>query len=307
MVDYTERPAYDSMPPHVRAWVERELGSTVTSAMTQASGFSPGVAARLTTASGAQAFIKAIATSRHAATAELHRYETRAMQAIPPTRLLPRLYSTLDDGDWVALLLEDIDGRHPDGWSGDDIRLVGPAVEELSTAFTPSPWKGAQRLDQAQRVRTSWWTQVDADDAPAWIREHLPELIALHERIAVQGQTLCLRDLRADNVLITDSGRVVFIDWAWASLGAEWTDTMHLVCDIVGIGASVRDAETLLTSSVHTRHVDPVCLTAYLANLAGSAYVKARRDDSQNIAELQAWRRSRADSLLSWLRHRAGW
>ena len=54
---------FEEVPAAVRAWVERALGSVVVSAATQQGGFSPGVAARLVTASGRRAFVKAVGTS----------------------------------------------------------------------------------------------------------------------------------------------------------------------------------------------------------------------------------------------------
>jgi hypothetical protein len=175
------RPGYEQAPRQLREWVERELGSRVASAASQPGGFSPGVAARLVTADGARAFVKAIATSRHAATAALHRYESRAMLAIPSGPALPRLYATYDDGDWVGLLLEDIEGRHPVPWTLADAHRVTTAINQRVSAFTPSPWPEAQRLEDAPRVRTSWWAQAAEDRLPSWVRAHRRRLIALEE------------------------------------------------------------------------------------------------------------------------------
>lgn len=297
---------YAEMPVRLRRWIEQELGSSVTSAVTQNGGFSPGVAARLVTSGGQRAFVKAIAGSRHLPTAALHRYEARAMRSIPPNPMVARLYATYDDGDWIALLFEDIDGRHPDLRTRADCRLVGTAIAELTSICTPSPWPEAQRLEADPRVQTSWWLQ--AEQLPLWLHDHQDELVALQQRVVptVHGQTLCQRDVAADNILIT-ADRVVFIDLAWVSLGATWVDTMHLACAAVTAGMPGPDADAVLAGSRHARYVAPEVLTAYLANVAGSAYVKARREDPQNIPALQAFRRSRADALLEWLRSRTGW
>jgi hypothetical protein len=125
--------------------------------------------------------VKAIATSRHAATAALHRYESQAMLAIPSGPALPRLYATYDDGDWVGLLLEDIEVRHPVPWTLADARRVATAINQRVSAFTASPWPEAQRLEDAPRVRTSWWAQAAEDRLPSWVRAHRRRLIALEE------------------------------------------------------------------------------------------------------------------------------
>jgi hypothetical protein len=302
------RPGYEQVPQRLRQWVERELGSPVASAMSQPGGFSPGVAARLVTAGGARAFVKAIATSRHAATAALHRGESRAMVAIPPGPAMPRLYASYDDGDWVALLLEDIEGRHPRPWTLADVHRVITAISERASTFTPSPWPEAPRLEDAERMRTRWWALAPEDQLPGWVRAHRRQLIALEERVpaAVRGQTLCHRDVLAENILLTPAGGVVFVDWAWASQGAAWIDTMNLFCCIAMDRTDI-DVDALISASPQTSDIDPGILTAYLANTAGSAHVKAQESGPQIIPALQEFRQRRATALLDWLRHRTGW
>jgi hypothetical protein len=52
VVEAPGRPGYEQVPPQLREWVKRELGSPVASATSQPGGFSPGVAARLVTVDG---------------------------------------------------------------------------------------------------------------------------------------------------------------------------------------------------------------------------------------------------------------
>ena len=66
------------------------------------------------------------------------------MQAIGPLPSAPALYDVYDDGDWVGLLFEDIEGRlpaHP--WEQADADRVLDAVAELTEALDPSPWPDA--------------------------------------------------------------------------------------------------------------------------------------------------------------------
>jgi hypothetical protein len=308
VVETSGRPGFEQLPEQLREWVDRELGSPVAAATSQPGGFSPGVAARLITVDGARAFVKAIATSRHAETAALHRYESLAMLAIPAGPALPRLYATYDDGDWVGLLLEDVEGRHPVPWTLADARRVIAAVNQRVTAFTPSPWPRAQRLEDAPRMRTSWWARASEDLLPGWIRAHRGQLIALEQRvpIAVRGNTLCHRDVLAENILLTPVGSVVFVDWAWASQGAAWIDTMNLICGVAMDRTDI-DVDGLISASPGTREIEPDILTAYLANTAGSAYVKGQQAGPHCIPALQAFRQRRATALLAWLKRRAGW
>lgn len=308
MGEGTGRQPFASLPARVLRWVARELGAAVGSAVTQPGGFSPGVAARVSTVSGSRAFVKAIATSRHAFTAGLHRSEIRAMTAIPPTSMLPRLYATYDDGDWVALLLEDIPGRQPNWHSPADVARVAAAIGQRTAVFTPTPWPNAPSLADAERVRTCWWARIDRDQAPAWVRGHQRDLAAAERGVGstVSGATLCHRDVLANNILLTATDRVVFVDWAWASRGAAWIDTVHLAADVAAARSGI-DVDDLLAQHPCTRDVDPALLTGYLINLAGSAYAKAYQAGPNPIPALQAFRRARAAALLDWLRHRTGW
>src|SRR3954469_13549991 len=104
---------YEKMPVPVRDWVERVLGSAVVSAATQPGGFSPGVAARLVTAAGRRAFVKAVSAEANPDSPDMHRREARITTALPVEAPVPQLLASYDDGTWVALLLQDIEGRHP--------------------------------------------------------------------------------------------------------------------------------------------------------------------------------------------------
>jgi hypothetical protein len=95
-------------------------------------------------------------------------------------------------------------------------------------------------------------------------------------------------------------------DWAWACQGAAWIDTMNLICGVAMDRTDI-DVDALISASPRTREIEPGILTAYLANTAGSAYVKAQQSGPQNIPALQAFRQRRATALLDWLQRRTGW
>src|SRR3954447_9837774 len=107
------RIAYDELPAVVRAWVDAALGEPVVEAVTQPGGFSPGVASRVRTADGRRAFVKAVAATPNPETPDMDRKEATVTAALPEHAPVPRLLAAYDDGTWVGLLLEDVDGRHP--------------------------------------------------------------------------------------------------------------------------------------------------------------------------------------------------
>ena len=134
------------MPGRVRAAIERWLGGTVVDAVTQPTGFSPGVAARLLVDDGRRVFVKAVGPERNPDTPGMHRREARIMAAMPCAAPVPRLLWTYDEGDggWVALVFEDVNGRHPTRpWRTDELDRVVAAMEDLSRLLTPSPMAAA--------------------------------------------------------------------------------------------------------------------------------------------------------------------
>ena len=57
---------------------------------------------------------------------------------------MPRLLDVYDDGEWVALVYEEVGGRHPAvPWKSDEVERVAGAVDDLGAALRPSPWPDA--------------------------------------------------------------------------------------------------------------------------------------------------------------------
>jgi hypothetical protein len=132
------------VPEHVRSAVEASLGGDVVEAVTQDGGYSPGVAAWVRLASGRRAFVKALGVDLHSSSLELYRNEALAMPHLPADLPAPRLLDVYDDGDWVALSYEDVEGRHPQiPWRPDELDRVAGAIADLGTALDPSPWPAA--------------------------------------------------------------------------------------------------------------------------------------------------------------------
>ncbi len=112
------RASYAAMPAHVHDWVESTLGSPVVAAADQVGGFSPGCATRLVCADGTRAFVKAVGAELNPHTPTLFRREVLALTLLGSHPLWADLLASYDagpeGGDWVALLLEDVEGAMPD-------------------------------------------------------------------------------------------------------------------------------------------------------------------------------------------------
>jgi Phosphotransferase enzyme family len=230
------RPRWSALPPAVRAGIEEVLGGTVSDTADQTGGFTPGFAARLRLADGRRAFAKAIGPELSAIGPRLYRQEITVAGALPAGVPAPRLLGSYDE-DWVALVFEDVEGRTPAlPWVRAELERVLAAVTELAARLTPAPL-AAPRL--AEDATFTGWRTLAADPPGAfpaaehdsWLRARLPELAELEGRWpdAVDGDALLHGDLRDDNTLLTPDGRVLFVDWPEARVGASFADLVFLL------------------------------------------------------------------------------
>src|SRR5258708_30051138 len=90
------RLAWSSVPVGLRHAVEQQLGGRVVEAVTQPGGFSPGVAARLKTATGVRAFVKAVGPEPHPESPGIPRAEARIAAALPAGTPSPPLLRFFD-------------------------------------------------------------------------------------------------------------------------------------------------------------------------------------------------------------------
>lgn len=134
------RIGWADLPGALRTWVERLLGDDVVEAVSQPGGFSPGSADRLVTREGRRVFVKAVSAQQNELSPGLHRQELDVTRALPSSAPAPALLGGFDDGEWVALVMEDVDGVHPlTPWRRDQIHAVLDTLERLADDCTPSP------------------------------------------------------------------------------------------------------------------------------------------------------------------------
>jgi hypothetical protein len=157
---------YDEIPDRVRAWVDERLGAPVRTATTQSGGMSPGCAARLRAADGRTAFVKVVGAETNPRTPELFRHELGVLSHLSPAPYRPDVLATYDDGDWVALLLEDVDGQHPNLRDQDQVDAVWSTVATQARELTPPPAGLAiDTLADNARLWAGGWDTMAADPA----------------------------------------------------------------------------------------------------------------------------------------------
>lgn len=304
---WSPRAEWDDIPSSVRRGIEEVLGATAVSAQNQIGGFSPGLAARVRCADGSRAFVKAVGASLNPHSPDLYRREAEVTAALPAQVPAPALRGVFDDGDWVALIFEELPGRPPaEPWREDDLHRVVDATKRLAAALTPGPHIAVPSF--ADRLRTSFtaysrFAIEPPTDLSDWERTHLDELAALSEAVFdnVDGDTLVHLDIRGDNVLLGENGAVWFVDWPWATRGPAWTDFVLLLVDAARSG---HDPEPLLAASPYADGVDPELISGFIAGVAGMMSEDVRRPPPQGLPGLRDFQRTALKAALSWLRAR---
>ena len=245
----------------------------------------------------------------------MHRREARIAAALPASVPTPRFLDSYDDGDWIALVFEDIDGTTPQiPWKPAELERVLAAITELTSRLTPSPI-AVEPWSELMRDVFGGWQRLAADaDAgkddlggvDPWARRHLSELISLEAAApsAAEGTTLLHADVRADNILLT-ADRVFFVDWPWASLGAAWIDLLFTLPSV----AMQRGPKPWEIFDQHPlgRGAPATAATAVLAAVAGFFIRQSRQPAPPGLPTLRAFQRDQGLPALEWLKRRTGW
>jgi len=287
------RVGFETVPPAVRNWLEESLGSPVATVIPQVGGMSPGPAVRLITVSGERAFMKAISTGLNADTAALFRHEMQILSVLPPASYRASLRCSYDDGHWVALLLEDVEGRHPDLSVSADRDLVRNLINMQAQELSPVP-AGLPTLSLADNARI-WaerWQRLEPL-APNWVRQRFS---ALQERVASLAErmpltTFCHWDIREDNLLVRGDGTSVLVDWGMARVGPSWAD--HLLLALSHLPST--HVEELLGRHPHEA---PLIVDTILG-LAGSQLVRSYDPAPPGLPTIREFQRGDANALFA--------
>lgn len=299
---------WEDLPGPVRTAAESALGARVVNGVTQAGGFSPGLASRLVLEDGRRVFAKAISAARNPRSPGLYRREIEVMAALPESVPAPRLRWSFDDGEWVMLVLDDVDGAMPVlPWDPREFARVLDALEQLSVALTPAPIPAMSIVDDLAENFCSWHT-IAADSAlggrlDPWVQANLGRLVELESgwAAAARGETLCHADLRADNLLLA-ADRVMVVDWPYAVTGAAWVDALLFLPSVAA--TSSIDPEKAWAGFRPARDADPDAVNAVLAAAAGDFLYQSLLPAPENLPTLRAHQWEKGVAALAWLRAR---
>lgn len=299
------RVQWPRLPEHVRQGVEEILGSPVVQASSQPGGFSPGSADRVQTSAGTRAFVKACSTELNDFSVVLHRREARITAALPPEAPAPKVLGSYEAGDWFALVLEDVPGQHPQvPWQRHELEAVLSTLNQLSELPSPQidlPDAAADLSEDFtgwQRIRLDPPERLDP-----WIIENLGLLedLASQAAEAIRGDTMVHRDIRADNILLTDQGPVL-VDWPWTARGAAWFDALCLLINVNLTGG--HDIEEL--AAAHLSEATAEEINAVLSGFTGFFFDAARLPPPPGLPTIRGFHRKQGKAALAWLRRRLG-
>ncbi|GIH03912.1 hypothetical protein Rhe02_19790 [Rhizocola hellebori] len=303
----SRRITWADLPAAAASGIESMLGSKVVDAASQSGGFSDGLAARLVLENGRRVFVKAINASTSPHVGRFHRRERAVSSAMPAHVAVPRLLDAYDDGQWVALAFQDIEGRLPaQPWQPEQLQRILAAAGELAAQLTPAPDLVVEKVPPRLG---GWHYLVDSEqprqrlaEVAPWAHQNLQMLLALEQRLdeAIAGETLLHGDLYPFNVLVSDE-RVFFVDWPHAWVGAGHVDVVTL---LISAGLSGIDPQPLLESLPLTAAVDPSHIDVQLAAHSGFLLATLCYAGPDADPHLMAMMKGLGMSSLRWLARR---
>jgi len=295
------RPVWSGLPAAVRAEVERVVGGPVVDARSCPGGFSPGFASVLTRADGRRVFVKAVDGDAWPSDVVLHRAEAEVNAVLPTAAGAPRLLGAFDDGQWVGLVFEAVEGREPrQPWDAGELDRVVTAL--LARADVPAPAGLAHDLPRLG----GWAALVDERDRVAehspWAADHLPRLARLDRAgiAAARGDSLAHCDFYPHNVLLTADG-VAVVDWPHARAASPLVDLVALLSSAAADGL---DPESVLASRAVPGTRDD--LDAILAAHAGFLVLGGLSAMPPGLEAIATAKLRLGLGALAWLERRLG-
>ena len=300
------------VPAAVRTWAAGVGGGVPRSVRDLAGGFSPGATSVLDCPGGA-IFVKAVGAGLNPESPGFHRREAVVSAALPQAPVFPRVLGVYDDGDWVALAFEAIEGRPPaHPWEPRQLEAAVHALDALHDALTPNPVPDAPAAADRLQSLFGGWAELAALDRPpeglsAWSARHLDRLAGLESgwRDAVAGSTLLHCDVRSDNLLVTDGGGVVFVDWPHACVGVPVLDLVAWAPSVALEGGPA--PEGLLGLSAHGSAADPGVVAVLVAAFAGFLVAHSLRPAPPGLPTLRAFQGAQGAVAVEWLERLTGW
>lgn len=317
VVDYSRtalRPGWAVLPAPVRSSVESVLGGPVVTSAAAGGGFTPGFAAVVSDGSR-QIFAKAApATDTFIHPAYLR--EREVLSTLPTGLPIPQLLAAenVDSGgtSWQVLCFEAVSGYMPGKpWTYEDLDAIHTSLLRIQEglAHLPANLTGgpmAEDFSNDPAINSIFASHCDAGTTPAFLppldSEQLHDLQQLCSASfdALQGNAVLHNDLRADNIIISQSQAYV-CDWNFLSTGPAWADWVALLVYARHGGI---DVGAWLKRSPLSANADPGRIDSWLAILAAYMVHSGNQPEVPNSPWLRSHARFTARITVDWLNER---
>jgi aminoglycoside phosphotransferase (APT) family kinase protein len=255
-------------------------------------------------------FVKAAGSDPNAMAPAMHRREGEILAVLPEAAPAPRLIGVVDDGDWVAVVVEWVHGHMPVApLSGSDVRRLLRVVDRVGQV------DGVDGLDPCAAAHDGLfghWQRLRSeplDGVDAWTVAHLDRLVALETAApeAVTGEHLVHFDLRTDNVVFSELGdhHDVVVDWPHAAIGAPWADLAGLLPSLELDGGPA--PHEVFDEHPLGRDAPAECVDAFIAAIAGYFVRMSLQPAPPGLPTLRAFQAAQGAVTLRWLAHRRRW
>ncbi|RDI65467.1 phosphotransferase family protein [Nocardia pseudobrasiliensis] len=308
MTGWSGRTRWTDLPGRVRAVIEERLGGRVVGAVVPDGGYGRGLASVLELDRGERVFAKAVPDRGRSA--DFFRVEMHTAARLPEAVPAPRVVAALETDGWLVLIFEAVAGRHPRLDHPAERAAVFDTVGRMAHALTPNPLPDISTLGDSSAASLRGWREFATDGPPSdldpWALRHLDRLAEIESEwtTVTAGNTLLHFDLRPDNMLLTEDGRVVVVDWAWPCRGAAWVDAATLAPCLLEVGV---DPEPILANLPLTAGLTPAVIDTFLCALCGYWTHASRLPAPEGAPSLRAYQGRKAELLTTWLARRLGW
>ena len=229
--------------------------------------------------------------------------EAAVLDRLRDVPFVPALLDVVDNGDWIALLIEGVHGRLP---TARDSSAVTRVLSLLTRVQSLPPGLLPPMGDPSfAQLQISPWADLAADGAALdpWSVEHLDELLTLEQQAgALEGTVVCHGDFRLDNVLFTADGHTSLADWAHAKAGPDFADLVE-VCIDIHVEGGPAPAVTFAAHAPTALHTSDG-VTAYLAAVTGRLTRQGTFAEPPGMTDFRAFQQRQAASAQSWLARR---
>jgi hypothetical protein len=220
------------------------------------------------------------------------------------------MLASYDDGDWVALLIEDVEGRHPDFTDATELEAVLDGVDRLGEVLRERAVPTSIDLLDVGKVFHKWADSLASladpppgTPVPEWLRSD-PHGWA--DVLRAEGDRpmpdAVHWDIRVDNLLRRPGGEVVFLDWGTTARGPAWVAPLLARLEHVEtpwFDESVGRSPTLQEAG------DEV-VTAFLAGFSAHMAIRSAVAVDVNLPTLNDFRIQESRRMLEAVARRTG-